>query len=200
MRFDSHVWRLHRNIDRQVGRIKSCGSGGSLSEFDASVIERSIMQLQIEWEHFVRCFVLDCATGRFEDQNGPISSSLALGSASREKVSHILISRYNRRRREPNWYLPTEAIDAAYRLCLSNFQKISNILGVTPWVLDDLRYLRNFVAHQSKSAALEARKVGLVTVSNHIVPAQSALSYRVGGTRRVETWSNFMKTISRGLL
>lgn len=200
MRFDSHVWKLHRNVDRQVGRIKSCGDGGSLSEFDVSIIERSIVQLQIEWEHFVRCFVLDCATGRFEDQNGSIFSSLTLRTASREKVSHILIGRYKKRRREPDWYLPNEAIDAADRLCLSNSQKIANILGVTPWVLDDLRCLRNFVAHQSKEAALVARKLGLVTVSNHIVPAQSALSYGLGGTRRIEIWSNFMKTISRSLL
>lgn len=200
MRFDSHVWRLHRNIDRQVGRIKNFGSGQPLNAIDVSLIERSILQLQVEWEHFVRCFVLDCATGRFEDTNGRIFSRLALRSTNRERVSHILMSSFRKRRREPDWYLPDQAIDAADRLRLSNSQKIATLLGVTPWVLDDLRHLRNFVVHQSKDSALEARKRNLVTASNQVVPAHSALSYGVGGARRVDTWSAFMKTISRSLL
>lgn len=200
MRFDRRVWKLHRNIDREVRRIQSFGVNPSPGANEVSLIERSIIQLQVEWEHFVRCFVLDCATGRFEDVNGRICSSLALGSASRERVSHTLISSYRKRRREPDWYLPGQAIDAADRLRLSNFRKISTLLGVTPWVLDDLRHLRNFVAHQSKDSALEARRNNLVTASNQIVPAESALSYGAGGVMRVDTWSTFMKTISRSLL
>ena len=199
-RFDGHVWRLHRKIDRQVDTVQSCGAGLPLSESEVSLIERATMQLQIEWEHFVRSFVLDCATGRFEDRNGPIVSHLPLRLASREKASHVLIQTYKKRRREPDWYLPDQAIDAADRLRLSNFQNISIILGVTPWLIEDLRHLRNFIAHQSKDTALKVRKSNLLTVSNRIAPAQSALSYGVGGVRRVVTSSNFMKAISRYLL
>ena len=60
--FRSHVWKLHRNIDRQAQII---GRGARLRPADVYAVERAIIQLQIEWERFVRTFILDCATGFF---------------------------------------------------------------------------------------------------------------------------------------
>ncbi len=200
MHFHKHVWRLHRNIDVQVDRIRNHARSPRVSVIDILLIERAIVQLQIEWEQFVRFFILDCATGRFNDRNGTVTSGLPSKPANRERASHLLVSLYRKRNKEPNWYRPTEAIDAADRLLLSNFCRISMTLGVTPWLLDDLRHLRNFIVHQSKRSAEEIRRNQIVTASNRIIPAQSALAFGIAGGQMFVGWANFMKTISRSLI
>ena len=195
-----HVWKLQKRIDAQVQRIHYHGQTGNLTENDVYLIERAVVQLQVEWEQFVRTFVLDCATGRFRDSSGWVTSKLSSKPANRENASHLLISFYPNRRMEPDWYLPSAAIDAAQRLSLSNFRNISATLGVTPWLLDDLRRLRNFIVHQSKRSALEMRSSGIVTATRRINPAESAVSYGIGGVMRFVGWSDFMKTVSNNLI
>ena len=200
MRFHKHVWRLHQKIDLQIDRISSHDHDGGTCGCDAPLIERAVVQIQVEWEQFVRTFVLDCATGRFEDRAGPITSGLLSKPVNREKASNVLISLYKRRTMEPDWYRPDQAIQAAGKLRLSNLNTISSVLGTTPWLLDDLRHLRNFIVHQSKQAALEIRRTGMIPMSDRIAPAQNALSYRSDGVKRYLGWSNFMKTISKKLV
>ena len=200
MRFHKHVWRLHKKIDLQISKIRRHDHGRGLCGCDAPLIERAVVQIQIEWEQFVRTFVLDCATGRFEDQTGPITSGLLPNPANREKASNGLISLYKKRKVEPDWYRPDHAIQAAGKLGLSNLNTISSVLGTTPWLLDDLRHIRNFIVHQSKQAALEMRRTGTIATSDRIAPAQNALSYRSDGVKRYLGWSNFMKTISKKLV
>ena len=129
MRFHRHVWRLHHKVDVQVARICRHDHGGGLSECDASLIERAIVQLQVEWEQFVRTFVFDCATGRFEDRSGSIISGLLPRPANRERASNMLINSYRKRKLEPDWYRPDQAIQAADRLRLSNFNTIFERTG-----------------------------------------------------------------------
>ena len=195
--FRSHVWKLHRNIDRQAQII---GRGARLRPADVYAVERAIIQLQIEWERFVRTFILDCATGFFVSHGRSVTSSLRPRPATREKAGHLLVGLYPRRNREPAWHLPKEAIGAANKLDLSNRNDISAVLGVAPWRLDDLRYLRNYIAHQSKQSALELRKNGIITAPGSIMPACCALSYANDGVQRYIGWSRFMKAISQQLV
>lgn len=195
--FRSHVWKLHRNIDLQEQVI---GRGARLRPTDVYAVERAIIQLQIEWERFIRAFILDCATGFFVSHGRPVTSNLRPKPATREKASHLLVGLYHKRNREPAWYLPSEAIGAANRLNLSNLSDISAVLGVAPWQLDDLRYLRNYIAHQSKQSALELRNNGIITAPGSIMPARCALAYGNNGVKRYIGWSRFMKDISHLLV
>lgn len=198
---------LHRRFSRFDSRLDNLGKvfrdndrGAQLTTPEIYLIEHSIVQLQIEWELYVRDLILDSATGKFLDSSGqPVFSRLAR-IRNREVAGHFLVSQYPRRNYEPDWYLPSEAIDAAIRLDLSNMNNISVHLGITPWKLDDLRFLRNFVSHRSKRSARTLRSSGNVTANNKVVPWKLAYSYSNTGSKKYEDWIHFMKFVARGLV
>ncbi|MFT3688883.1 hypothetical protein [Paenirhodobacter sp.] len=155
--------------------------------------EKALIQIQIEWENFIRGLILDSATGNFENSSGPITSRKYPRLRSREAAAHKLIETYPRRKSEPDWYLPDEAINAAIRLDVSNQHQIAAELGVTPWPIGDLRRMRNFIAHKSKKSALEIRKTGIALSSTRIDVLDVAFQYSSGGIKRYVDWINFAK-------
>ena len=162
-------------------------------------MERLLIQLQVGWEHFVRNMILDSATGKFVWSSQSIMSSLPPRLKSREQVSHHLISLHPSRRFEPDWYLPSEAIDAASWLGLSNYENISAQLGISPWKIDDLRLVKNFVAHQSKRSALYLRASGLVS-SRDLIPIHCTFEYGSSGAENYLEWSAFMKYVAGAMV
>lgn len=164
------------------------------------IIERLLIQLQIEWELFVRNIILDSATGKYKDkQKNKIFSTYKINS--REQASHTLISLYNKRKAEPSWYITKDAIDAAEKLKISNYDKISLELGVTPWPLEDLRHIRNFIAHQSKSAALNVRKKSTQPyLSRNINIIDIINKYSYQGTKNYSYWISFIKIIAKKIV
>lgn len=162
--------------------------------------EKAIMQIQIEWELFVRNLILDSATGNFKNGSGPIVSRRYSDLRSREAAAYRLISTYNRQRFEPDWYLPDKAIDASIRLDISNQPQIAAELGVTPWPIDELRHIRNFIAHKSKRAALTVRQTGITGTSAKIDVLDVALQYSTGGAKRYIGWISFSKGVAARLV
>ena len=158
------------------------------------------MQLQMEWEHFVRGVILDSATGKFTDGAGSIVVSCAANIPTRELAGHYLVSKFPKSNWEPNWTIPREAIRAAQSLQVSNEVTIAKELGISPWELDGLRHLRNFIAHRSKSAALKMRWVGLVGTTQTIDPISISYSYNSHGVAAYVSWVQFMKYVSRRLV
>lgn len=198
---------LARRIPRFYGRLDH------LSEIIAAVdatanrtseqifaAEKALVQIQVEWEHFVRDLILDSATGNFENGSGPIISRSHPSLRSREAAAHRLIGTYRRRQTEPDWYLPNQAIDASIRLGVSNQPQIAAELGVTPWPIDDLRHVRNFIAHKSKRSALSVRATGIFGTSAKIDVLEAALQYGTGGAKRYIEWINFSKGVAARLV
>lgn len=197
--------QLSRRLSKFNSRVDTLTSG--LSEFDGitelsekhiKIIERSIMQLQLEWELFIRNFLLDCATGHFENEDGIVSSYLTQSFATREIACHFLLANFRRnpQTREPDWYLPRIAIEVADFFKLSNRATISAELGITPWEVDDLRYFRNFLAHRSKYSALKLRQTGLVAQGATINSVTVAFAYSPSGAKNYQRWSGFMKQVA----
>ena len=185
--------RFYSRLDHLSGIIAEVDATADRTSQQIFAAEKALIQIQIEWEHFVRDLVLDSATGQFANGSGPIISRSYPGLRSREAAAHKLVALFPRRRFEPDWYLPTEAIDAAIRLDVSNSTQIAAELGVTPWPIDELRHLRNFIAHKSKRSALGVRGTGIVGASANIVVIDVALQYGLGGTKRYVDWINFSK-------
>lgn len=199
MRLERHAWRLESRIDALTNGLKPF-EGIALSAADTFVVERIIIQLQIEWEHFVRALILDSATGRHSTRSGPVASNLPLKIRSREHASHVLIAQYKKRPNEPDWYLPQDAIAAAGKLSLTNENKIAAELGVTPWGLSDLRHLRNFISHRSGRSAINLRTATAVAKSDQVMPTALCYEYAAGGMRRYESWAAFMKGVAKRLV
>nr|WP_315447125.1 hypothetical protein [uncultured Pseudomonas sp.] len=175
---------------------------GILAPNDLLALERYLIQLQIEWEHFIRRLILDSATGKHTDSGGLVFSALANPPNNREQAIYALLSTFRNSNggREPEWSHSSKAIDAATRLQLSNLSTISAYLGVTPWPLDEMRFLRNYIAHQSKNSAVTLRRENLTSQSGKISVAQIAFDYTASGAQRYKTWHAFMKNIARQIV
>ena len=199
MHLEKHAWRLNHRVDNLIQVLRSY-ENLDLSHADLNNVERTIIQLQIEWEHFVRAVILDSATGKYRAASGPVRSKLPEKILSREHASHVLIKQYKKRPYEPDWYLPTDAIQAAGKLALTNEAQITTELGVSPWELDDLRYLRNFISHRSGRSAKSIRDAGCVPKADRIVPWKVCFEYQAGGVRRFEAWAGFMKNVGNRLV
>lgn len=156
--------------------------------------EKAILQIQIEWEHFVRGLVLDSATGRFSNRSGLVSSPDFTKNTSREAIAHTIKSR------DKSWHLPEEAVRIAIKLNVSNLSQISTELGLTPWPIIDLRFIRNFIAHKSKHSALNVREAGLIPQAHSINVLDIALQYDPGGIKRYQNWINFTKGVAERLV
>lgn len=192
--------QLSRRLPRFKGKLDNLGD--LLSTVDAKAerntrdiytAERALIQIQIEWEHYVRAVILDSATGSYSNTSGPVRSTIHPSISSREVAAHLLIDSYPNRQHEPDWYLPNQAIDAAVRLGISNVAQVSAELGITPWPIDELRHLRNFIAHRSRRSALSLRGTGIVPVSGGIDILNAAFQYGPGGLKRYSEWISFAK-------
>lgn len=199
MLLERHAWRLGSRIDA-LAEVLRPHENASLARADLFDVERTVIQLQIEWEHFVRAVILDSATGKYRAKSGPVSSTLPMKVLSREHAGFVLIGQYKKRHTEPDWYLPMDAIAAAGKLALTNEATITAVLGVSPWELDDLRYLRNFIAHRSGRSATNLRSAGAVAKADRIVPSAICFDYQQGGLRRYKGWITFMKSVANQLV
>jgi hypothetical protein len=192
------VPRFVNRVTSLEEKMRRIDSKGTLNEQDRRTVEHSLINLQIEMELFVRNLIFDCAGGLQVSGTGPVRSLIGAGFRSPEAAYHYLIS-LNQRKREPNWAVPSEAISAASKLSLSNLKHVSAELGITPWELDDLRYVRNFIAHRSKESALKLRSLGMVPAGRSIDPVIIALGPSPRGGKYYERWSGFARGVARRL-
>ena len=201
MKLGRRLYKFGIRIDRLRACLDRCDPRQSLDQDQIVVVEHALLRLQIEWETFVRHFILDCATGRYSDSRGPVCSHLSQSPPrTREMASHRLVSLYKKRNFEPYWHRPQEAIRAADMLRLSNYNNIANQLGLSPWQIDELRHVRNFIAHRSKSSAIKLRTAGLTSGTGSISPVDSAFSYGTHGARRYVAWCGFIKQVASKLV
>ena len=200
MKLNRRLFRFETRIDDLVETISNQDKGIYSSRRISYVVERTVVQFQIEWELFVRGVILDSATGRYEGKSGKVCSTKIRRILTREQASYELIGTYKKCQKEPDWYLPPQAINAAQRLHLTNFQNVANSLGVTPWIIDDLRYIRNFIAHRSKQSALKLRQKGLASPSGRICPVYCVYAYNNVGVKNYLYWAKFMKAVASNLV
>lgn len=166
---------------------------------DSMLAERAAIQLQNEWERFVRNFVLDSATGKYAATLGKVVSQLKNPPNSREQAAHMLIQTYKRRKYEPDWHKPEEAIKAADNLKLSNFSEIAAVLGTSPWPLTGLKTIRSFVAHQSKNSAIKLRLESNLPNRAKLIPVELIYAYSQAGVQNYLGWTKFINFAAKTL-
>jgi hypothetical protein len=124
--------------------------------------EMCVIRLHDAWSRFCRELVLLSAACR------PLSASgrpvpLAPGISSKANVFAKLQKSHRKPPFwEPRWGDPSECIDASNVLRLSNRAEISLGLGLTPSPVDEVRRIRNFMAHRSKSTADYLREIAIM--------------------------------------
>lgn len=200
MKLNRRLIRFQERIDDLVETISKNDTNIQSLAQSVPLVERAVLQLQIEWDIFVRGVILDSATGKYENGQGVVYSRTIGKKVTREQARHALIGCYKKRKTEPDWYVPSQAIQAAAFLDLTNLSEIAGTLGATPWIIEDLRYVRNFITHQSKDAALKLREKGLTTQGGRISPMHSACAYGGSGAKNYIEWSQFMKILALNLV
>lgn len=185
--------RFYRKLDNIEKIISEVDADARRNVASVYCAEKALIQIQIEWEHFVRDLILDSATGVFSNSNGTVISQAFPQIRSRESAAHTLVATYPCRSYEPDWYLPIQAINAAIRLDVSNSAQISAELGLTPWPIDNLRHVRNFIAHKSKRSALNIRNSGMFPPTGNMNVLDASLQYDTGGIKRYQSWIAFVK-------
>ncbi|RYG96292.1 MAG: hypothetical protein EON58_12395 [Alphaproteobacteria bacterium] len=192
--------RLDGRVNALIDEVKPFIGTGDISGGDARRVEHIVMQLQNVWELYMREFVLNSAVGNATDKSGPVKSLLQERIHSKEHASYVLISKYKRRRNEPDWYKPADIADAVVKLNLTNQPKIIGAVGATPWPLDDLRHVRNFIAHRSKRAAEEVRSLPWFGQHDRIDVGSTAFAYLPGGATNIEVWAQQIKDVGSAML
>ncbi len=123
-------------------------------------IEACVIRLHDAWARFCRELVVVSAYRQPLTAQG-VSVTRVVGLSRRRDVIPALLSTYKKKRNEPAWAIPTFCIDAAQRLGVSNYGEINSGIGlsISPSPTDQLRHVRNFVAHRSEETAQNVRQV-----------------------------------------
>ena len=126
------------------------------SQFHLWCQEMCVIRLLDAWARFCRELVLFSATEKPLTAGGT-RLPLAPGIATRKDALQKLQSVYSKLPYEPRWHDAQACLNGASLLGVANYPNISAGIGVTPSPLEDLRHLRNFVAHRNDRTAARVR-------------------------------------------
>ena len=117
--------------------------------------ELCVVRLHDAWNRFCRQLIVLSAGARPRTANG-VRITRAPRVRKYEEVIKILISTYHRKTTEPAWHNPTECLDAARRLRVSNYLSINQGLSLSfsgPAPTTQLTAIRNYFAHRNSSTS-----------------------------------------------
>jgi hypothetical protein len=156
-----------------------------------------VIRLLDAWARFCRELVLRSASEQPLTVGGT-RLPLAPGITGRKDVLRVLRTVYTKFPWEPRWIDPQSCLKAANILKIPNYATVSSGLAVSPSPVEDLRKLRNFLAHRNEGTAAEvhtaASNIGIAPTANVIgilqsVPAGSGLNV-------LRTWVEQLQTMS----
>lgn len=157
--------------------------------------EMAIIRLHDAWARFSRELIILSAGGRAITASGQ-RLPLAPGITNPNNVISYLLPLLGRNVHfEPKWAVPLEAIKAAQMLNVANFSTISASLGATNSPAEEIRPLRNFLAHRGKDTAGKVRNhPSFHNQKPHVLHIAAAQVQ--GGTTRFENWALALKRVA----
>ena len=164
------------------------------------VMEMAVIRLHDMWTRFSRELIIISAGGRPYTAAGVRLSYVPGVKKIRDVIPMLKKSYGNRWRFEPKWFFATKCLDAANRLKIQNYNIISGALGSTNSPVEELRVVRNYMAHRSISAADEIRaqlwwnpkiKLDVYDLSGRMV---------TGGTTAMENWVYRLRIVAEAAI
>jgi hypothetical protein len=123
----------------------------------------AVVRLHDAWARFCRELIIRSASVTTESATGFVSQP----APDIERRQHVLpkwAASFKKPKPagwEPRWGDPTEALDAANRVGVNNAGRIASGLAATPNPLDDLRRVRNFLAHRGHKGADDVAQIAV---------------------------------------
>ena len=152
-----------------------------------------VIRLLIAWTYFCRTVVLLSARGHVNTVTGAYLPRSPVAAQGLSAIAALKATYPPPRRArplwEPKWYEPAEAIDAAQRLKIANFATVSAGLGLAGFGVEDLRLVRNFLAHRSEFADQQLHAVRKrLGLSLSTSPEELLVTLVPGGATLFQTW------------
>lgn len=139
--------------------------------YEQFIREMCMIRLHDAWARFCRELVVLSAYAQPLTADGR-RVTRAPGIQNRRQVIPALLATYRRRTAEPPWHIPSDCLDAAKRLNISNYSTINNGLGLSfpQSPTDQVNRVRNFFAHRNidtvRGVVQVARNLGLPRVTH----------------------------------
>jgi hypothetical protein len=96
---------------------------------------------------------------------------------------------------EPKWFDPIESMDAAARLGIANYAGVVAGIGLTPSPLDEIRAVRNYIAHKGE---MSVRNLVPYVQPPNVAAVQAHVSAPTGGgALRFERWVAQLDVMAR---
>lgn len=151
--------------------------------------EMSVIRLHDAWARFCREIIVLSAGGRPYTANGNQLAPVS-GIHGISEVIPVLLARYPRRRHrfEPKWARPREAIQAGQLLNIPNISTFGAAIGATNSPAEELRPIRNFLAHRGKNSANQIRNQYFFNGTDKVTVENVAGKLIPPGIRRFEKW------------
>jgi hypothetical protein len=110
----------------------------------------------------------------------------------------LLKNLYNKPRKiEPNWGYSRDCIDAAKRLKASNYSIIASALGSSNSPANDLRFIRNFLAHRGAKTAIIIRGMFNAASYEQLSTIKLMSNTVLGGNIIFNDWIKRLRIIAR---
>lgn len=181
--------RLHGETRTLLSHFDRLGDARAKYKREALVI-----RLQAAWYRFCRELVIQSAACTPVTTTG-VTIPKAPKIATRQDVIPRLRALQPRKVTpywEPRWHAPTECIKAAQDLRVNNFISISSGLGMTPSPVENIRLVRNFIAHRNDDTAMRMKPALAFYSLKSCTPADLLLTHLLPptGSPIFEIWVN----------
>lgn len=170
-------------------------------------VDGCVVSLWDAWNRFLREVVLlSCSDTTIGSRGGLYTPTM---KRNEEEVLNYLSVNAGRLgvrvvEREPNWYNVTQLAAITLELGLANSSQIIGAVGVSSIELgnagtivnpiEDIRTVRNFIAHKTKTNLIKVRRLAQLSASEHV---HSYLwSKTVGGVGRFSEWVTAMCVVA----
>ena len=168
-------------------------------DFDGQLVrEMCVMRLQDSWARFCRDLVIMSSWAEPMTAQGSRVAKAPRIRRARDVIP-TLISTYTRRTTEPNWHIPSESIDAAQRLRITNYNTVKSGLSLSfsHSPTEQVRCLRNYFAHRSENTAKLVQQVAMnMGIPSRTIPHSLTGSIVQTGISMFSLWVLRLRTMA----
>lgn len=163
--------------------------------------EMAIIRIHDEWSRYCKELIILSACGKPVTLSGTVLPRIpkfrSKNDVIREVSTHFKAT--NRPQNIP-WHVPQHIVPLVNKLKLANRSNISAGIGATPSPIDDLRNIRNFLAHKNeisiKKVHETAKALGLSSQFTALNIVKQFDPSRSFATSYIESWVNTLQVMA----
>lgn len=173
------------------------GRSGNDDTHARYVCEMCVIRLLDSWSRFNREVIILSAGARALTRGGT-QLGLAPNVSGRYDVLKVLAATYHKPPRyEPRWAIAAQSIDVAQRLQIQNFGMYAAAVGASNSPADELRYVRNFMAHRTEEARRCLTQHPVFGAMRNYSVEQTAGMFMSGGVSRFVVWTQGLNAVAQ---